>query len=205
MSAVENPPAQDATSQKRMLRTAVLAARDSLAPTARAAGAARCRDAVLACDAFRQARCVLLYFSFGSEVETRGLLSDAWRDGKRVAAPRIDTARRLVLHEVTPQTVLQPQTWGIEAPPPGAPEITLQEIDFALVPGVAFDRHGTRLGYGSGYYDRLLAAAPAALPRVAIAFDAQVVDALPREAHDQPLHVLITPTHIFDFRKEHQP
>ena len=83
--------------------------------------------------------------------------------------------------------------------------LTVDEVEFALVPGVAFDRAGNRLGYGKGYYDRLLAmrvertSAGTKPLVVAVAFDCQLVEQLPVSAHDQAIDLLITPTHRITF------
>ena len=110
--------------------------------------------------AWRRAGLVLAYLSFGSEVETRGLVRDAWAAGKRVAVPRCDAAaRRMAWVELDSLEGLVPGAFGIEEPP--ADELALDdgrlgEDTVALVPGLLFDRAGMRLGYGGGYYDRFL-------------------------------------------------
>ena len=84
--------------------------------------------------------------------------------------------------------------WGIKEPAADCPLTQIDEIDFMLVPGVAFDRRGQRIGYGAGFYDRLLARRHRHTDCVAIAFDCQVVPRIPTEAHDQPIDRLITET-----------
>jgi 5-formyltetrahydrofolate cyclo-ligase len=86
-------------------------------------------------------------------------------------------------------------------PPPGSPEVGLDEIDCVLVPGVAFSEDGLRLGRGGGYYDATLARMARAV-RVGLAFDRQIVPALPREAHDASLDAVVSETRTLLFSRE---
>jgi 5-formyltetrahydrofolate cyclo-ligase len=81
---------------------------------------------------------------------------------------------------------------GIPEPRPDAPPVSPQAVDWVLVPGVAFDVAGGRLGYGGGYYDRLLPAMRAGTPRVAAAFEAQIVAHVPRAPHDAGVDAIVT-------------
>ena len=73
-----------------------------------------------------------------------------------------------------------------------------QQIDFAIVPGLGFDRNGGRIGYGKGYYDRLLPQLPTDCPKVGLAYDCQLVENIPVESHDQRMDVIVTPTQTID-------
>ncbi len=143
-----------------------------------------------------QAKTILLYLSaFREEIPTRDLWRQARDMGKRILLPRVArNPRRLRLFEVSDlETDLEARVLGIEEPrldciehPPGA-------VDWALIPGLAFDLQGYRIGRAGGYYDRLL---PTLRPDTicwAIGFDCQLVDALPREAHDAPVSGVTVP------------
>ena len=93
-----------------------------------------------------------------------------------------------------------PGVWGILEPRAELPLVAPETLDMILMPGVAFDREGNRLGYGAGFYDRLLAPVPPGTKplRVVAAFDCQLVDAVPHSHTDQPIHWLITPTLSLD-------
>ena len=96
---------------------------------------------------------------------------------------------------------LLPGVWGIREPDPArCREASIEEIDFILVPGVAFDASGGRLGYGGGFYDRLLGHARPGVPKVAGAFSLQVVAAVPVEDHDCRVTTLVTETETIPFR-----
>ena len=133
------------------------------------------------------ARTVLVYLPFGDEVAPPFDL-----EGKTVLTTRTDAgARRLTLHRA--DGPLERHPLGFLQPPPEAPEEDPRGVDVVLVPGLAFDRRGGRLGYGRGLYDGLLPTLPSGAPRLAVAIDAWVVDRLPLEAHDVPVTHLLTP------------
>ena len=181
-------------SEKAALRREVLAARDALTPTTREAFSEKISQQILALDAWKQARTVLAYLSFGSEYITDGLITDAKARGKQLVLPRVDRASRtLVLHAVS-DTVSEVQAgvWGIREPRPEQPVVPSEQIDFVLVPGVAFTPACARLGYGGGFYDRLIAGFGQRPPLVAAAFALQMRDKLPLSGQDQGIDLVVT-------------
>jgi 5-formyltetrahydrofolate cyclo-ligase len=149
--------------------------------------------------AWQQAGTIMSYVSFGSEVATPPLITAALAAGKRVAVPFcVREGRRLIASEVLAfPDDLQPGTLGILEPRPEslrplAPEL----IDLVIVPGVAFDRAGNRLGYGAGYYDRFLATLKPGAVTAGLAFAKQIVASVYPEAHDRPVDMVITETEI---------
>lgn len=183
---------------KRAMRTRIINARDALAPQAREAAtvaiAARAREM----SSFRRARCVLLTLPFRSEWDTRALFAAALADGKTVALPRVDGASRMLdLHAVRDvERDTAPGYRGIPEPDRRSPRVAIEDIDWVLVPGVGFDLRGRRLGYGGGYYDRLLALVRHEVARVAGAFDLQVVTQVPSAPHDLVVDVIVTETRM---------
>ena len=208
-----DPHANDITIAKSGLRQTVLATRDAMSPATRAADAAVCATALLAhpvaLAAFDRAATIMSYMSFGTEIDTQALFDETLRRGKTLLLPRISRlsggSPHLTLHRVASPSALVAGVWGIAEPAPTCPAVSFDEVEFALVPGVAFDRAGNRLGYGKGYYDRLLAmrvertSAGTKPLVVAVAFDCQLVEQLPVSAHDQAIDLLITPTHRITF------
>jgi 5,10-methenyltetrahydrofolate synthetase len=184
--------------EKAGLRSIVLQRRDALDPAVRREASRRIIDAVLARDAFRDARSVMAYASFGSEVDTAVLCETVLREGKMLLLPRIDKMRDAIrVYEVRDlASDLDTNRWGIREPrPETCREIGPGDLEFVFVPGVAFDADGGRLGYGKAYYDRLLAASTQAggSPTVvAGAFALQVVDQVPMEPHDVRIPVIVT-------------
>lgn len=138
---------------------------------------------------------VAAYLAFGDEVDLAALSEHlvVHAHGKRLVLPRMVAGpqRRLTWHRATLEG-LECLPSGLHQPASTAEQIELSEIDLFLVPGLAFDRGGGRLGYGAGYYDRLLASAPAAIPRVGVTFDSLVVDRVPVSHHDVAMTHLVT-------------
>lgn len=176
--------------EKKSLRRQILAARDGLAPAEREARSAALRDRLRSLPRWREAGTVHLFVPFGSEVDTFPLLEALLAEGRRAVLPRVAPGRRLHHCLVTALADLAPGAWGIPEPGPHCAQVPPVEVELVLVPGVAFDRRGGRLGYGGGFYDGFLAECPA--PRVALAFGLQVVPEVPREPHDLLVHALVT-------------
>jgi 5-formyltetrahydrofolate cyclo-ligase len=109
----------------------------------------------------------------------------------RVAYPRIVPGdRRLAFHEASRRDLIAAR-FGLCEPRPDAPPISLDQITAFVIPGIAFDRAGGRIGWGRGYYDATLEAVPAAL-RIGLAFECQLVDHIAREPHDIPVNYIVT-------------
>ncbi len=179
--------------EKKILRETVLARRDAMLPAARATASHAIVEKVCALPNYQEANMVLIYMGFGSEIETRALFERILADAKTVVLPRVDWASQsLILHVVRNMSELATSKWGIREPHADAPSMLVNDIEFMLMPGVAFDRSGNRLGYGRGYYDKLLSAASPALARVAAGFDCQIVEAVPVGPNDQKIDILIT-------------
>ena len=181
-------------SPKSALRTEVLAARDALNADTRLAASASITTRLLELDAWKSARCILVYLSFGSEFVTAGLLENAAANDKQVCLPRVDrNTRQLAIHAVSDiVTGVQPGTWGIREPRPECPQVALETIDFVLVPGVAFTPRCDRLGYGGGFYDRLIARFEMRPPLVAAAYALQMREHIPLGEHDRSIDLVVT-------------
>jgi 5-formyltetrahydrofolate cyclo-ligase len=186
---------------KQRVRQHVLALRAALSPAVRAEAEAAIARRIVALPSFVRARNVLLTMPFRGEWDTRPLFAAALAAGKRVVLPRVDTATRmLALHAVTHVSDdVAAGYGGIAEPHAHLPLLQPADIDWVLVPGIAFDLAGRRLGYGGGFYDRLLPMLATGSRHVAGAFDEQVVDAVPTAPHDITVHQLVSPTRILDF------
>lgn len=182
--------------KKASLRKAILEKRESIDTRARTLWSRSILDGISALDDYRRADVVMAYAGFGSELQTEEFLRSVLEQGKTLVLPRVNRdERRLDLYEIRDLARdLRPGTWGIREPEPGAcPEAAPGVIDFVLVPGVAFDPKGGRLGYGGGYYDNLLGEGFTALPPlVAGAFEIQVVEAIPLQEHDVRVGRIVT-------------
>lgn len=195
--------------EKRALRRALLERRRALSPGERSRRDAALQGRLVALPEFLSARTILIYLAVRGEAETRGAIDRALALGKRVALPRVarwdgDAAppgpapaygaagRGLSLHLYTGEDDLVPGPVGLLEPRPDAPWVLPGEIELAVVPGVAFDRAGYRLGQGGGYYDRFLPHLPAHVPRIGYAYAFQVVDAVPHGPGDERVHQVVT-------------
>ncbi len=180
---------------KSALRKMVLGQREAMDAGARAALSRAITLDIAALDAYRRSRVVMAYVSFGSEFQTGDVIRHVLDAGKTLVLPRINRARRaLEIYEVRePVRDLEPGGWGILEPRPDrCARVEMDIVDVVLVPGLAFDARGWRLGYGGGYYDRLLGGLTARPPLVAGAFEAQMVGAVPIGAHDVPMDIVVT-------------
>ena len=156
---------------------------------------------LLAWPVWREARRVLLTWSLPDELSATGLIAAALADGRRVALPGFDAATgQYVAYEVNHhEKDLIPGRFGIREPHPDLHKVFLSELDLVIVPGVAFDATGNRLGRGKGFYDRMLGEAIAA-DFCGIGYDDQVVSGVPVEPHDVQLHFLLTPSRLLTCR-----
>jgi len=146
---------------------------------------------------FQQADSVMLYANFGSEVQTDLLIESTLAADKRLILPRVNpNSPELELYfveDVSEQ--LASGYCGIPEPiPERCPRALLEEVNCVIAPGIAFDRFGGRLGYGGGYYDRLLNSLSPAQARVSIglAYELQIVDEVPQGFFDARVAVLAT-------------
>lgn len=183
--------------EKGELRRGLLTRRDALGQDERHAASDAAAARLWGEVEYKEARVVLLYVSFRSEVGTRGLIEAALGDGKTVLVPKVDRkAHRLRLFEIKDVTRdLETGYMGIFEPVerltrPAEPG----EIDLVVLPGVGFDEAGRRLGYGGGYYDRLIEELRPGTGLIALAFEVQVVDEVPAEPHDKRVDKVITET-----------
>jgi 5-formyltetrahydrofolate cyclo-ligase len=146
---------------------------------------------------FRAADLVLFYASFRGEVETHGMIRRALAAGKRIVLPKV-SGKELLLFEVTDfDRDVGPGQWGIPEPSGGAPTRP-EQIDFIIVPGAAFDEQGNRLGYGAGFYDKLLKGYEGMT--AALAFELQIAAEVPADPHDVPMRKIITEKRVIEIR-----
>lgn len=154
-------------------------------------------------DAYQNSSNIMLYLDFRNEVKTGPLIECMLREGKRTLIPVINPEDySLTISELKdPQNDLFPGKFGLLEPNadtlrPVEPTI----IDLVLVPGLVFDKKGYRIGFGAGYYDRFLPMLQSHVPLISLAYELQIVDDVPREPHDVPVHMLVTEQRIIHCR-----
>lgn len=182
---------EDVRDEKRALRRRILRDRDAAESAVRRGWSEAIAGRLMARPEMQRARTVHLFASFGSEVDTLPVVRRLLETGRRPVLPVVVREAWTMEHAaISGLEDLVPGFKGILEPAGQCPRVAPAEIDLVVVPGLAFDRSGGRLGYGGGFYDRFLAECPA--PRVALAFSLQVVDAVPRDARDLPVDLVIT-------------
>ncbi len=144
-------------------------------------------------DEFAAAKVIATFAPKGPEIEPTAAYGPSQE--RAIVYPRVtDRQPRLVFHRVKWPYELGPGAFGVREPVPPAPEVPLDQIDLFVVPGLAFDARGVRLGYGGGYYDELMAARKGRALFVGFAFDFQVVDHCPAGEGDQAVDCVVTDT-----------
>ncbi|MEN6546123.1 MAG: 5-formyltetrahydrofolate cyclo-ligase [Armatimonadia bacterium] len=187
---------------KDALRREITTLRDALSPADRAAKSAAIAARLLDLPDLIEAECVMLYSSFRSEVETPNLIATLLAQGKSVVLPKVNRqTRTLDLYAIMDlEADTAPGPWCIKEPVPARTEpVSPRDLDFVIVPGVAFDGQGHRCGYGGGYYDDLLARLrPRLEPEqvVAAAFELQIVPQVPWRPKDIPVPYIATETRL---------
>lgn len=143
---------------------------------------------------FSEAEWIYLYIDCKNEVMTEGIMKEALRLGKHVAAPRVE-GKDMVFYEIHSYDELEPGYFGIMEPKDGLSRVECEDA-FLVMPGVAFDSKKHRAGYGGGFYDRYLSV-HTGLYKAAVAFDFQIVQQVPTEPTDILPDVVITETTIY--------
>jgi 5-formyltetrahydrofolate cyclo-ligase len=185
--------------QKRQLRADALSRRRS--QDAKRQRSEQIQHRLTARHDYRQAETISVYVSTATEVQTRDLITRAWGDRKRVAVPCcVDDD--LQLFHLRSMEDLAPGALGILEPRAELRArdggwVDVSEVDLFIVPGVAFDRNGGRLGLGKGYYDRLLAGVVPDVPQIALAFECQMICQVPMGPGDIAMDAVITERNVY--------
>jgi 5-formyltetrahydrofolate cyclo-ligase len=191
--------------EKQKIRKAILAAREQLSLAARAICDAKITKQILQLNQYKQSDTILGYMNFGSEYASELWIAQVLADGKQLILPRVNRhTKRLDLYRIEDLgTQLEAGLWGIREPVIERCErlIDINEVEFVLLPGIAFSRDGARLGYGGGFYDKLLASLKAKDSRpalVAAGFALQIVNQIPQEETDVKVRWIVTEKETVD-------
>ena len=146
---------------------------------------------------FQQASSILFYVSYDNEVYTHDMIKESMALGKNVIVPKSDKKnRKLILSKLENWEDLVKGAYGI-LEPKKINQISIDKIDLIIVPGVGFDGQGRRIGHGKGYYDNLLSNSKNAL-HIGLAFEFQIVEEIPTEAHDIPMQRIVTEKRVIN-------
>ena len=183
---------------KNQLRDGILEKRDSLPKEEVISKSRNIEERLFNLDSYKKSRTVMLFVSFNNEINTHGMIRNSLGK-KAVVVPKV------IEHEIEPSVIIDLDNlipagkFGI-LEPIDIMKIAYKNIDLVLVPGIAFDLSGHRIGYGFGYYDKFLKKVPKAV-KIGLAFDFQVVDKVPAEEHDVPVDFIITEKRVIDCKK----
>lgn len=181
---------------KQSLRQSIIATRLKISEQDRHRLSQQITARITDLEAYQSAKIVLGYLNFGAEFSAEILLRQAIGDGKQVLLPKVNSAtRQLDIYRVSDlERDVAPGLWNIREPLPERCTLVedLARIDFILLPGVAFSRDGARLGYGGGFYDKLLARLTHQSALVAAAFAMQIVESIPQEVTDCKVECLVS-------------
>ena len=191
------------TQQRQALRQHMRLLRRSLSESQQFSAGQQLAEHAVLFSSLEQSQHIAAFLSMDGEINTRPLIARLWHLGKRVYLPRIDPTApaQLLFQRYTPHTTLVRHPLGMLEPEENPAEcIAFAALDVVIVPLVAFDSHGQRLGMGGGFYDRLLAnwQATSVFP-VGVAHDCQHQEQLPIEPWDVPLPAVITPTKLWQW------
>lgn len=182
-------------SDKNDIRTRMLAGRAALPAAARAAGSAAVVARLQQLPELLPARAVMGYAAFGAELDVDGYLRWLLEREIGVFLPRVDGRELLPVRVDDLDADLAPG-WRAVREPRSSRAARPERLEAVVVPGVAFDAEGRRLGYGGGHFDRFLTRLAPAAVTVGVAFDEQICAALPAEAHDVAVDLVVTPTSV---------
>ena len=180
-------------SAKRALRKEILAQRDAQDVGERVQKSYAVMERLLEMPEFRGADKIFIYASYKSEVVTHDIITTALRMGKQVAVSKMGAgSKTMALYRIQSLEELTPNEIGIPEPEDNSLRRVRDDWpDLVIFPGAVFDTQGNRIGYGGGYYDKFISQV-GKVPKVALAFELQIVEGVPHEGHDVPMDVIVT-------------
>jgi len=172
--------------EKNEIRSAILTALRNQKEEDRFKNSLVILEKLLAVPEFQKSETILFYASFDGEVDTYSIMKRALHLGKTIAVPKVIPVEKKIIPMIINdlQNDLHPGPYGIPQPREDCQALSAEGLNMVVVPGVAFDRQNRRLGRGGGYYDRFLAGLSSQTPKIGLAFDFQMFDRLPVDAHD---------------------
>lgn len=189
---------------KKVLRKEILAKRKIISQKEKAE-----MDTIIECrfyetKYYKEAEKIFIYISFDSEINTKSMISRAIADGKKVYVPRTEYKTKLMeaIEIKSLDNLIEEEKYGILEPSIEEPAIDPNELDLIVVPGVAFDRNGGRMGYGAGYYDRYFKRIDNSntkrITKLVLAYDFQILNKVPMNKQDVPIDFIITEKNIIE-------
>jgi 5-formyltetrahydrofolate cyclo-ligase len=183
---------------KDKMRRIMLEKRNSLSSGAINTKSAEIQQRFTNSDEFNHAKILASYYPIGSEVRTGKIISTALKSNRLVALPRTE-GDHIKFYQIFLNTDLIAGRFGIKEPSTSSNSVVPDNIDLLLVPGILFDISGYRIGYGYGYYDRLIARKKNSTLSVGLAYESQMCEEVPRSYYDQKVNILVTEKRMLYF------
>ncbi|MCL2837997.1 MAG: 5-formyltetrahydrofolate cyclo-ligase [Oscillospiraceae bacterium] len=181
---------------KQEYRARFLQQRNQLSSQFITESSAKICERVIKLPQFSECDAIFTYQSFGSEVDTQLLIEQAWDAGKKVCIPKIAGKRKMDFYCIEKGQPLKANKYGILEPTDDCELAFPNKKSMFVIPGLAFDKNGYRIGYGAGFYDIYLAEREV-LAKIGICFDLQIVDDAYPDSHDIPVSVIVTEKNVY--------
>lgn len=179
--------------EKKEIRKKILEYRETIDPEERSKWDESIFNKLINCDLYKCANTIFAFVSFKTEVDTHKIIKHALDNGKTICVPKINSKQEGVkLYKIDSFDQLKKGYFGILEPSESCPAVNSNDLDLILMPGVAFDRHGGRVGYGAAFYDRFLSNMNRQVDKIALAYHFQVLESVPMSEHDVRIDGIIT-------------
>lgn len=186
--------AAEMETQKKQLRALLLQRRRTMPMEKKQSIDRQICQHVLESPEYQRANVLFAYWSTAEEIDTHAILADAWKQGKCVCVPKCLRGHRMIARRIASEADLTEQTFGIPEPDAQCMEIAPEDIDLCLVPALACDASGARLGYGGGFYDRFL---PQTMGnRMVLCAQERLLPEIPTEEHDMHCDCIVTENEV---------
>ena len=182
---------------KTAIRKTIIRKREALSDAKRDEKSLTVTQRVFELDEFKQSKAVLCFLSLPHEVQTDSIIWESFRLGKEVFVPLVNDRQGVLQVARIPSLDVEfvVRKYGVREPAPEVREIVSPSfVDFVIVPGLAFDVYGNRIGYGSGYYDKLLNELSRDIVSIGVGYDFQILDLIPHSDTDKSVQFVITET-----------
>lgn len=178
-------------STKQQIRKEILGIRRNLSPEYMEKSSLMITEKIINHPEYQEAKWIFCYMDAKGEVQTKYLIEHAWKNGKRVVVPKVE-GKEMSFYEITGFSQLETGNFGIMEPVSTCIKVDSKDKkSIMIIPGVAFDQAGNRIGYGGGYYDKYISS-HSKMYKMAIAFSVQIVPQIPSEEYDIKMDCIIT-------------
>jgi len=185
---------------KKEIRKEILQKRDSINERDRKLMDEEIFNRLVNSDEYKKAKSIFAFVSFKSEVNTHKFIEYALSQGKTIGVPKIRKKEEgMEVFKIHSLSDLESGYFGVMEPIESCEKINKDNIDFILMPGAVFDEKGGRIGYGRGFYDKFLSDVKDSVPKIAIAYELQIIDSVPMEEYDIKIDGIITEKRVIKF------